>query len=432
MATNMDKWIAQLSSSTTFQLSLGSKELFHSNFLYWLSIKDWSIFIKVMHELAKVDSFWWETGYKVEVRRESRNFDLSIYVQISKDQQDDSYRERWVPVLVLENKMKSLPYHEQLQRYFNKAFSEWPFKDLQAVCVSNPQPITFILLSLYTENKTTNFLECEYTRKCYKKDVQFKYEWISKNYLDLHDSLKSNNSHTSFTQLDCLVLEDYRNFIEALHYIAQDDWKVNAGDDFVGKIYPWANKGYQGDKQHELRIDDIRQKVHYSQLQRMLEEALKNAGIEAYHVSVGKPDVIRYGTSFAHNIGILEIAVKYPANLDDSYIFLQLQGDSYCHALCKYKGKVVDVLQNKKSELAFWLGNDRTQIEYPSKFKNYQILPFGENTRARDPRFKKFNYYGDGFIYQKVEIQTGVTVNDVISSMIEDIKKIISKLPITP
>lgn len=431
MATNMDKWIAQLSSSTTFQLSLGSKELFHSNFLYWLSIKDWSLFIKVMHKLANVDSFWWETGCKVEVRRESRNFDLSIYVQIPKDQQDDTLRERWVPVLVLENKMKSLPYHEQLQRYFNKAFSEWPFKDLQAVCVSNPQPITFILLSLYTENKTPNFLECEYTRKCYKKDVQFKYEWIHKNYLDLHGYLNGNNSHTSFTQLDCLVLEDYRNFIEALHHIAQDDWKVNGNDDFVGKIYPWAINGYQGDEQHELRIDDIRQKVHYSQLQRMLEEALKNAGIVAYHVSVGKTNEIHYGTSFAHNIGILEIAVKYPANLDDSYIFLQLQGNSYCHALCKYKGKVVDVLRDRESELAFWLGKNTAQIKYPNSLKSNKILPSNPNPRARDNNFPNFYYYGDGFIYQKVEIPKGVTVNDVISSMIEDIKTITSNLPIT-
>jgi hypothetical protein len=90
-----------------FHLSLGSKELFHSNFLYWLSIVDRDAFLSVMHGLAKVEKFWWEDSYSqdnIEVRRESRNFDLSIYVKTyTEKSKKGEIREveTWIPVLVL-------------------------------------------------------------------------------------------------------------------------------------------------------------------------------------------------------------------------------------------------------------------------------------------------------------------------------------------
>ena len=34
----------KLRSSSMFYMSLGSKELFHSNFLQWLSVTDWKFF----------------------------------------------------------------------------------------------------------------------------------------------------------------------------------------------------------------------------------------------------------------------------------------------------------------------------------------------------------------------------------------------------
>jgi hypothetical protein len=139
----------KLRSSSMFYMSLGSKELFHSNFLHWLSIVDWDYFIKIMHNLANTEEFWWEsihekTPNEIEVRREDKNFDLSIWIfdskkevkrKDSKKDDDDGdkyssdtqkeYKEKWIPVLILENKMKSLPYREQLEEYVDKAFNIW-------------------------------------------------------------------------------------------------------------------------------------------------------------------------------------------------------------------------------------------------------------------------------------------------------------------
>ena len=47
-----DECTQKLRSSSMFYMSLGSKELFHSNFLQWLSVTDWKFFIKIMHTLS--------------------------------------------------------------------------------------------------------------------------------------------------------------------------------------------------------------------------------------------------------------------------------------------------------------------------------------------------------------------------------------------
>ena len=114
-ATRREIWVSlkvlavvldRLEHSSMFHLSLGSKELFHSNFLYWLSIVDWNAFMQVVRKLAGVERFWREEQYKrsdnrdeneIEVRRESRNFDLSIHIRIEQERdEEDSSRAKGI------------------------------------------------------------------------------------------------------------------------------------------------------------------------------------------------------------------------------------------------------------------------------------------------------------------------------------------------
>ena len=105
----IDSILNNLKHSSMFHLSLGSKELFHSNFLYWLSIIDWDVFLTVIHGLANRDCFWWEEDLKrgkviADVRREFHNFDLSIYIRVSQEEDKDNptrKQETWIPVFVL-------------------------------------------------------------------------------------------------------------------------------------------------------------------------------------------------------------------------------------------------------------------------------------------------------------------------------------------
>ena len=121
-----------------FQLSLASKELFHSNFLAWIaSFPDRASidhpFRKLMISLGadkgKVDK-WPSTWH---VAREYHNFDLCVLDRIPDDYEEDGCEQEWPDntkdgeiksrvnlLLVLENKVKSIPYITQLHEYQDK------------------------------------------------------------------------------------------------------------------------------------------------------------------------------------------------------------------------------------------------------------------------------------------------------------------------
>ena len=95
--------IEKLKASPLFNLSLASKELFHSNFLYWL----WSnkgtksIFINIIESWSKykLEDQWWENA---EVNREFLNLDLCITYKNKENAKDANNGKILV---VLENNM---------------------------------------------------------------------------------------------------------------------------------------------------------------------------------------------------------------------------------------------------------------------------------------------------------------------------------------
>ena len=93
----MKEEIQYLKNSPVYAMSLGSKELFHSNFWHWLmtceDIKPKNAFVKIFFDLKDVD----------KIEREQHNRDLTIW------KNNVAY--------VVENKIKSVPYKEQLKKY---------------------------------------------------------------------------------------------------------------------------------------------------------------------------------------------------------------------------------------------------------------------------------------------------------------------------
>ena len=94
----MEEIIDFLDQSAVFAMSLGSKELFHSNFWAWL--------MKI--DPAYADAFFDGISEKIErVEREEKNRDITIWTKDNK-------------AYVIENKLKSIPYKEQLENYQNE------------------------------------------------------------------------------------------------------------------------------------------------------------------------------------------------------------------------------------------------------------------------------------------------------------------------
>ena len=100
--------LQELGKMPIFRLSLGSKELFHSNFLEFLWISSPSAFIDLIRELLGDNSVLPQNPKEYELDREKENFDICIYHKKGNSIIYD---------LILENKVKSIPYKEQLDEY---------------------------------------------------------------------------------------------------------------------------------------------------------------------------------------------------------------------------------------------------------------------------------------------------------------------------
>lgn len=123
----MDTFVEELNNNPIFQLSLSSKELFHSNFLAWLA-EDKNT-RGLFNQLMKVwmnDPKWEFNDEEMMVKREYKNFDFCICKKVRNyhtQEEDEDQDEKYIPgaiIFVLENKFKSLPYKEQLEKYHER------------------------------------------------------------------------------------------------------------------------------------------------------------------------------------------------------------------------------------------------------------------------------------------------------------------------
>ena len=98
----MENKIKYLKESPIYAMSLCSKELFHSNFWAWLMEQDESF----------IEIFFKNEGNKqlAGVGREDGNRDITVYRKSNKDNEK-------ADVYVIENKLKSIPTEEQLNKY---------------------------------------------------------------------------------------------------------------------------------------------------------------------------------------------------------------------------------------------------------------------------------------------------------------------------
>jgi hypothetical protein len=368
-----------IENSFTFQMSLGSKELFHSNFLHWLSFIDWDGFLKVLHELSGVEQFWWEDPHcgveasvgagkqpfrpengNIEVRREYNHYDLSIYILVgfTNPRKSGKPAKKWQPVFVLENKVKSMPYQKQLDDYANKVYEEWE-KSLPVNNTWQNQGITALLLTLFdgitispSNVGNNNTLP-----------------WNVRNY----QQLKSVVSQIS--DKEKTIIDDYCTFIEALHHLSQtDDWMVSENDDYVNKMIGG------GDEEKRLRISDLREKVHFERMLKIFEEKVKKSSLKdncehSYkgHAEKGK---VYYETAFSRGTGIFQPFIIIN---DDYWLMIQLQGHQYRRCVITNKkddAKMASIINKLKQTI--WPGYD-PQCEYGDCFK-YDYSPFDNKT----------------------------------------------------
>lgn len=125
------EWLHQ---NPMFRISLGSKELFHSNFLAFLWDCDKQAFLNMINDLLpegkKINVNELLKNDKLTIYREKENLDLCIcHTENNKECID----------IIIENKVKSIPYIEQLDEYRQTAAKSQD---------KNSTAVTYILLTL--------------------------------------------------------------------------------------------------------------------------------------------------------------------------------------------------------------------------------------------------------------------------------------------
>jgi hypothetical protein len=117
---NIDKTIKDLKASPLFYLFLSSRELFHSNFWFWLYTLKPIETAKLFSEKVLSNTFHFKREHnqqngKPKSQKIKSKIDLYIYdekeILIGKKSKKEI-----TPLIVIENKVKDFPKHEQLKR----------------------------------------------------------------------------------------------------------------------------------------------------------------------------------------------------------------------------------------------------------------------------------------------------------------------------
>jgi hypothetical protein len=209
--------IENLQNSPLFQFSLGSKELFHSNFLAWCC-ENWRYEMGVVwrHLLPDLKDSSIKKGHE-GVKREHKNHDLEVKFDSGE-------------LLVLELKVKSLPYEEQLEKYSN----DKPSGIVHFALISPVCPPSFIESKFKLKDGTVwhwlNLKEVvstvtitvkesmEKTYDPYKEKLLEDYNLFVINLSNLLEMLTINWSSNESFFIDKDVMEQFRNI--RLHDLA--------------------------------------------------------------------------------------------------------------------------------------------------------------------------------------------------------------------
>ena len=402
--------LIKLKNSPIYNLSLSSKELFHSNFLAWLgnNLTTKCYFAQVLNKLVpglnlKIDGNW-------IVEREDKHFDLCI-------------KEEGQYLLVIENKVKSIPDKKQLDNYLSKSIQ------------GNPQ---FLLLTLVDD----------YPNKC---SIIAQNKWIIRTYGNLARIMNSFLPNSFSNDYERHLLEDYLTFISELDKL-QKIWQKTS------YFVPNTPHGYE-------KLSDLYEKIKYSCYAIILQNRIRQIGNHivvfdsSTEVQLNSPNpskiYIKVGWGYTNNKGLVDIAIPVAdlakpqiikGVVDPLYVVkIQVQGGIYRHVIETFDKTPVDkslINIGRSSEYInqrqfFTTDPLDTKLPIPNYgnpniFEN-KIYPInkGYGKRQIHPDHWPFASYNNknhevSFIYQYRKISPNALVNDVLDNIVNEVIRFIS------
>ncbi|MEG2254876.1 MAG: PD-(D/E)XK nuclease family protein [Vagococcus sp.] len=342
--------ISLLKESPLFQLSLSSRELFHSNFLYWLltnyNEESTALFASYINTNSPLKI--------VSVSREEKNIDLTVTFKNENKEEVKLY---------IENKVKSIPYKEQLEKY-----------------VAKLKEGSFLLLSLSKPNQ----------------EILEDMKWSVMDYRELSQRLSSikmnmkNNYHQS-------LMEDYIEFISLLQDLADNI----TNQEF--RVYDIYSGNSVMNQLKEIRVDDLFIKLkHQEMVDKIRIQA--NKSIELGNLS---SDKLVLQQAYTRGTGITD--TRYWIKISDK----------------KQIGFAVQLQELSFKLMIETVGFTAEKIAQ-DLLKNNLWFDFGLLTEAKinetdviypTTKNKLFNKYGPNHLYKSMKIKKNCSVDDLVSLM---------------
>jgi hypothetical protein len=397
----VEKIAEGLKNNFLFQASLGSKELFHSNMLAWIleqqnESKQFEALKIFIEEVAKLDVGIITEENNPIIAREENKIDLTI-----KWKEGDNWN-----LIFIENKMKSIPTIDQLEKYDGKIDVLW-------------------------DSKTDNWLDGRVRKKYILTPFPSKVQsnskimlWenitYSKEILDFFNKLL--NDEILFANADIKnIIYKYIDFIENQNKLL---WQFNLADNinsFNERKYDFYTPEIYNQLTN-LRLHDLILKLAHQKIGLLIEEQLstnfKNLIEHDYTKFKDGTKKIFIDHSFSRGSGISTVSVLIKEN---QAVSLQLQEGSlrYFSALHKKGGNTNINFAKKLVEKKLWFYDLDGELLSGNGRKNKDILKINDSTI--------FNSYGLNFIYlnKNVSEYNDKPISDLVDLICGEVKRVI-------
>jgi len=379
----MDNIIELLRKSPIFNLSLSSKELFHSNFIAWLISEYPNEMWRIFSKYTSLET----SKYKIKkdsVDREQKHIDIMFDVmEIGGDETKPTK-------IIIENKVKSLPYIEQLEKYAET------FQN--AICIlltlSEPEHLTTDSKAIKTKYQEWHIL----TYSMFVKElssIYFNYQL-------------SNNVDDQNPVYHKKILKDYINFVNLLVEI-NEKTKIN----ILIEQFDWYGSTFNAlDK---IRLADFYIKKKCENMALLIKTEIKKLG-------VGDEKSITVSSSIVRSTNG-EFRLYYEFN---DRVFVSMEVSRMYYRKLVYVSNKYE--KNKKT------------VKYKAQFNaNDEVFPFYNNLNwfsfenipdnKKDLSYKSrgdFNSFGDAK-YAQCKLNESNTIADIINYFKKDFQYIVSK-----
>lgn len=403
--------LGNLRKMPIFKMSLGSKELFHSNFLEFLWEIDHDMFIKIVNKLLTKDPkasqpelVTDQTAPKYELSREKENFDISI-----SHKEVIANRERTVYDLVIENKVKSMPRKGQLDDYVSKINKN----GYSGGC-------RYLLLSLATG---------------FPDEEDIKKTWAIVNYDDLKNAIEGQGSFWKSGEASSYI-EDYCKFIVELHNLQDAIFR-----DF-SSTYLFQDEDIKLCRKY--RLHDLYIKLRCDKfligLKERLESELQKLGLTLPITFISKYSGIEAGkqgiylnTSINQGVGQAAVFMHLQDGKPVNNYEIVIQGKQYRHGINSKEGKgCSDYISAQEKIYDNITDVDKNFLEFVFfpwdenvKSDETDILPLEPKKNKYGERKKALNGYDTTYIYKHIDIVNVLNVEALLELMTQDVLKTI-------